>query len=151
MATTESPRSESPQAGGLLPWSCPEGLRPLLGAIDAILSQRAPALSPVLLFEDLRDEVHRHFDAEEQGGYFADVRASAPWLSGRLDELLEEHREFRIWTEELVELARCCRTDPDAVDVLVVAYGELRDSLWAHERKEDELTQEAFQVDLGGC
>jgi hypothetical protein len=128
---------------------CPTRIRPLLRAIESAFRRRGPAASLILLLEDLHEELERHFDAEERGGYFADVRTAAPWLGARIDDLLGDHREFRTWSDELVGLARRLRDDPEGIDALEVSFEELSESLRNHEREEDELVREALQVDLG--
>ncbi len=144
------PTGSASRLPGRVP-SCPTRLRPLLRSIDSLWIGATPPTpaSVRLLLEELHDEMSRHFDAEESGGYMAEVRASAPWLAGRIDDLLAEHSLFRKWSEELLGLARRL-PEPGVGDLVEVACGELRDSLLAHEREEDELAREVFQVGLGG-
>ncbi len=98
------------------------------------------------LFADFEGVLSDHFALEEQGGYFAEVVAVAPRLSGRVARLRRNHPAFRL------RLTRMRKHIPDptiAWPEVEAQVAALLKALADHESAENDLVREAFMQDLG--
>lgn len=89
--------------------------------------------------------ITEHFRFEEQNGYMEVVSKREPRLQHVIDELAGEHRRLAATLAGLIERARVGSLDD-------TFRGEVR--AWVkdvrqHEIREDELIQDAFNLDLG--
>ncbi len=96
--------------------------------------------------EQVRARIAEHFRFEEQNGYMDAVREREPRLERTIQQLAEEHQELRQSFDALIGEATAA-TSLDAV---------LRDEVWQwidsirrHEARENDLVQDAFNVDIG--
>ncbi len=123
-----------------------------MGEMEALLGEsRAPAARRSRLeelFADLEGALIEHFAIEEQGGYFAEVLAVAPRLSGRVARLKRSHSAFRRRLARLREhIPDPTITWPEVEDRVAALLKALADP----ESAETDLVHEAFMQDLGSC
>ncbi|GAA5018604.1 hypothetical protein GCM10023258_05490 [Terrabacter aeriphilus] len=86
---------------------------------------------------------------ESPGGIYDTARHSAPRLSGRVDRLLEEHRDLRAALHGYLAVLEHDGTVADLPvfrEELTVLVGRLV----RHRQKGGDLVYEAYDVDLGG-
>jgi Hemerythrin HHE cation binding domain len=87
-----------------------------------------------------------HFRLEEQGGYFNNVQEMKPRLERALCELVAQHHELRRSLDSLrAEAARATAID-DAMRGKIRAW---IDRFLAHETRENDVAQDAVDLDLG--
>ena len=93
----------------------------------------------------LREELEKHFELEERGGYLDEVLARAPEHAKAVADLLGEHNRMRGELATLLACVLVARSRGDARHEL----DRLLDGLAVHERREHELVQLALAVDVG--
>lgn len=105
--------------------------------------------SPVMCqaqLQNLRDELRRHFQLEEQGGYMQEIREKRPNWNDRIDDLLTQHAAMLSTMGELLdeadEIVR--RTEQWQAN-----FEKLLSALDNHEHAENQLVQEAYEQDIG--
>jgi hypothetical protein len=87
-----------------------------------------------------------HFRFEEQNGYMDAVKKREPRLERVIDELAAEHDQLRKSLDALIGEARAATKLGDAL------RGQVRnwvDSVRKHEMRENEVVQDAFNLDIG--
>jgi hypothetical protein len=89
----------------------------------------------------LEQELRRHFEAEESGGYLNVVLEKRPGWSRRVDGLREQHREI------LLSLADLARRPPAEI---AEQLGAALDRVQEHDSEECDLVQRAVIEDIGG-
>jgi hypothetical protein len=120
--------------------------RALLDNLQALEAARAaPPGQLAARLESTREILAEHFRFEEENGYLAQVLERHPHLERAVEHLKQEHRE-------LLETLDGLRAETDAAGLL---SDPLRDrvSEWIkrvrrHERSENVLVEDAFNVDL---
>ena len=98
------------------------------------------------LLADFEVALSEHFAIEEQGGYFAEVLAVAPRLSGRVARLGGNHPAFR---RRLTRLRQHIPDPTIAWPDVEARVAALLKALADHESAENDLVHEAFMQDLG--
>ena len=125
-------------------------LRHFLSSIRATLAVRQSSSGVIAaMFAELAIHVQRHFEHEEEGGYFAEALELAPRLSERADELLAQHPDLAAQLCVLQEYAN----ENDASDLWWQQFQETFDEFFhrfqAHEEAENALLHQAYSEDLG--
>jgi hemerythrin len=113
----------------------------------AVLSSSKASLAELRAkLAETRAHITEHFRFEEQDGYMAEVRKCAPRLDRTIRQLAEEHRQLSETLDAII-------TEATAATGL---GNRLREEIrtWIkhvrqHESREDELMQDAFNVDIG--
>src|SRR5688572_14977675 len=129
-----------------------DALRDKVRRIHSVLAEPEPAQDEIeILLREFLNALIVHFDYEEDEGFFNDVAAHAPRLTGQADKLCIEHREM------LRDAAKLCRFAA-AGSPSMPWWRELRSRchefskrLMQHEHEENHLLQEARQSDIGVC
>jgi DnaK suppressor protein len=131
------------------------GLRQLLQAIEETLREHradvereSTGAAALALLGDLARELPEHFQLEERGGYFSDVIAAAPRLSGRAEELCKEHAGFQRQSRELLERAQSAGTAAERWAEVEADFAQVSASLAAHEEAENTLMRAVLKDDL---
>lgn len=97
----------------------------------------------------LRDHLHAHFQAEEQGGFIEESLARMPRLAAAAKGVLAEHprllEELDLLIESLpgADISRLQRADLEA------GFDRFCHHLLTHERNENAVVQEGYNEDLG--
>jgi hypothetical protein len=102
---------------------------------------------------DLRDrldaadtDITEHFRFEEQNGYMSDVRKQKPHLERAVQQLAAEHRQLAQGLAGLIDKAWAASSLDDALGEEVRQWIE---RVRQHEHRENELVQDAFNIDIG--
>lgn len=114
-----------------------EAARPDSGEGAAALRKRLAAT---------RTHVTEHFRFEEESGYLDGVRKREPRLERAAQQLEEEHRALAQTLDALVEEAQ---VDAGVGDAFRARLREWLERLRKHEARENELVQDAFNLDIG--
>jgi hypothetical protein len=90
--------------------------------------------------------ITKHFRFEEQNGYMDAVRKREPRLERAIHELAEEHGQLRQSLDALTGKARAATT---LSDTLREEVREWIERVRLHEIRENDLIQDAFNLDIG--
>jgi DNA-binding transcriptional ArsR family regulator len=90
--------------------------------------------------------VTEHFRFEEQNGYMDAVRKREPRLERTIQQLAEEHRQLAQSLAVLLEQARAATSLDDPFREAVRRWIE---RVREHEARENDLVQDAFNLDIG--
>jgi len=127
-----------------------QALKELLVRIEQALEKRDIPIPEVgKLLGELGDRLVKHFELEEQGGYFAEALLQAPRLVARANDLLAQHPKMCTQADRLLELAAAEGNADDWWKKTRERFLAFKEELLKHESKEDGLLQEAYQQDLG--
>jgi len=96
---------------------------------------------------DIRRLLEHHFAVEEDGGYMGNVLAIAPQFTEQATELCAQHAAF---LQTLDDLEASLRTPESDVCTSVCGdFDTFISDLQAHEHRENNLIQQAFNQDDG--
>jgi iron-sulfur cluster repair protein YtfE (RIC family) len=93
-----------------------------------------------------QDHIAEHFRCEEQGGYMEVVRKREPRLAHEIRLLEQEHRVLAESLAALVGQAAVIPAVNDAFREKLLAWIE---QIRRHEKRENDLVQNAFNLDIG--
>jgi hypothetical protein len=119
-------------------------LRQMCTALDR-RDGEAERFEPRQLFGQLRDELTKHFSAEEADGYFGTVVEEAPTLGPQVEALRGEHAVMLQAVGVLCELAVDASDSPRMTDLARRLFARLEQ----HERAESALLRGLFHPDAG--
>jgi len=99
---------------------------------------------------DFHNQLQKHFDLEEQGGYNENLARQAPHLVPKIEHLEEEHLKIISDLNHIIQIIK----ETDHVESAKIERSKCRiDELIAfirkHEAVENEVIQEAFYQDYG--
>ncbi len=125
-------------------------LADLLNQIETLLEQRSGPIDEVVrLLGQLGDQLTKHFETEEAGGYFAEALLHAPQLVERANALMLQHPRMTHSSRKLGG-AVDPETSPEAWwEQTRERFVAFRAELHEHERAEDGLIQEVYMRDIG--
>lgn len=98
---------------------------------------------------DLQNRLEHHFAREEAGGYLEEALTQAPRFSAQAAHLLEQHAQLLGQLRQVVQMAAAARETSSAWPALKGECATFIKELLAHEAAENQLVQEAFNIDLG--
>ena len=131
-------------------------LRGLLAELHKTCTEAATRPVPMArlaeMLVQLRDQLAMHFSLEEAYGYFDDPISAAPRLCQQADVLRQQHEElFRTLGEIAQHALRAADGQPSGEDStgIVSAYLDFHKQLQTHEKRENQLIQDAFNQDIG--
>jgi hypothetical protein len=125
-------------------------LNKALALVNAALSAPDRRKAVVVdLIDRLVEDVEIHFRHEEEGGYFRAVVARAPRLSEQADELQRQHAVLAEQGEKLRLLARSGMETESWWKLVEQQLADFRAQFADHERRENSLLQEAYDLDIG--
>jgi len=127
-------------------------LRDKIQRIHSVLAEPVPAQPEIdtLLREFLRLLIV-HFSNEEGEGFFTEVTARAPRLSGAAGRLCVEHRQMLHDAEELCRFAVAGSPSMPWWRELRCRCHAFNKRLMQHECEENKLLHEAYKADIGVC
>lgn len=103
--------------------------------------------------EDVRDELRsarthtsEHFRLEEQSEWMDTVSKRGPNMERTAEHLRQEHREFLEALDTLIEVVQSAASLDDALREKIHQWIE---RVRRHEMSEDDLIQEAYNLDVG--
>ncbi len=99
---------------------------------------------------DFQNRLAKHFDLEEQGGFFAELLRLAPQASYQLKEIAAEHAEILSALDETIEWLKGAESnDPDVPVRLRADVHHILDQLRAHQTLEHEMMFSAHNQVFG--
>jgi hypothetical protein len=118
--------------------------------IHAVLASPEPAQDEIetLLCEFL-NALLVHFSNEENEGFFDEVTAHSPRLTGQAGKLCVEHKQMLREADELCQFAAAGSPSMPWWRELSSRCHEFSRRLMHHEHEENKLLQEADQTDIG--
>lgn len=125
-----------------------EALRADLRDLEVIANPAAPQGIDKLRrrLGEVKAHALKHFASEEEGGWFDHVKRDHPRLTKAIQELVDEHVRLRLALEGLAEAcAAATSIDAPIRERLKAFIATMR----AHESREDDLIQEAYNRDIG--
>ena len=105
-----------------------------------------------LLFQlrDFQNQLQKHFDLEEDGGYNADLIKIAPHLAQSVAHLEEDHRKIISDLSHILDIVKRIQGDKSPMLLRVKnRIGSLLDFIREHESEENAIIQEAYYQDYG--
>jgi hypothetical protein len=122
-------------------------LREDLRKLDAAINPRSGAKVPELAagLAATRKHILAHFRFEEENGYMDAVRQREPRLERAIDQLAGEHRSL---SQALDALITTTQDAPNLTDLLRDGVRVWVEQVRQHETREDELVQDAFNLDI---
>jgi hypothetical protein len=93
-----------------------------------------------------RTDITDHFRFEETNGYMDRVRKREPRLDREIDRLGEEHRELGEALRHLIQQAETTTNLTSAFQKEILGWIE---RVRLHEARENDLVQDAFNLDMG--
>lgn len=125
-------------------------LKALLERIDQVLATRSGTADEAChLLAQLGDRLVKHFALEEEEGYFEEAVLHAPQLVAKMNRLLAQHPKICNQAQSLVTEATSQSGHQDWWETTRQLFLSFRDELLRHERAEDRLLQEAYNLDIG--
>jgi hypothetical protein len=143
MSTTKTPKTPVAEALGRAHAALLEDLRRLEAAINAPSGKDASELAAGLTAT--RKHIQAHFRFEEDNGYLDAVRQREPRLERAIDQLANEHRCLSQGLDALITTTQSAAHMTDALRDGVRGWIE---QVRQHETREDELVQDAFNLDI---
>ena len=116
---------------------------------ETLSGQKRGMANVQVLFDELVKTVRRHFEHEEEGGYFREIIEMAPRLSSRADRLEEEHTELLKLAEHLAMNIRHSRDTQLWRFATRVDFEYFIHRCEDHESAETALVQDAYLQDIG--
>jgi len=103
------------------------------------------------LLRDFDQHLRRHFELEEEGGFFGEWTGLDPGKHRRVERLLAQHRSLERGVSALVDGAsRAEARRAPLSEAFVSGLRKLLADLLRHEKAENELAQELALQDTGG-
>lgn len=125
-------------------------LKSLLEEIDQVLGARSRSIDEAChLLAQLGDRLVKHFALEEQQGYFEEAVLHAPQLVAKVNRLMAQHPKICTQVHSLVEEAASSSSPEDWWETTRRLFLAFREELLRHERAEDRLLHEAYNLDIG--
>jgi hypothetical protein len=99
---------------------------------------------------DFQNELTKHFDLEEDGGFMEDVISKAPRFAPRVKSLETEHVDALSVLDRITsDLKSMATFEPEYWNEIKVGITSLFDLLEEHEAAERELILEVYYQDIG--
>jgi uncharacterized protein (UPF0335 family) len=99
---------------------------------------------------DFQNELRKHFDLEEDGGFMEDVVSKAPRFTPRVRALEDDHAEALTLLDTITSnLKGMDGFDPEVWTGVKDSISALFDSLEEHEAAERDLILEVYYQDIG--
>lgn len=125
-------------------------LKALLEQIDQLLATRSGTIEEAChLLAQMGDRLVKHFSLEEREEYFEEAVLHAPQLVAKVNRLLAQHPKICSQAQSLVAEATSRSVHQDWWEATRRLFLSFRNELLHHERAEDRLLQEAYNLDIG--
>ncbi len=96
---------------------------------------------------DLRSQLSKHFEREEEGGLLDDAAASRPTIGQQIDALFKEHKPLLRDLDQLLIYSRGKPIDKQHWELVREEARSLLDRISDHQKRSDLLIQQGFNVD----
>lgn len=102
-----------------------------------------------IFFVDLHEHLENHFSHEELGGYFADVVEILPQWKDQVEKLRQQHPQLLQCLEEVQKSLESFSSRTSWRVDIASLFEMFVQQFIAHERRENDLIQEAYSRDYG--
>lgn len=103
------------------------------------------------LLRDFYNDLQKHFDLEEEGGFMADVIRLAPEHCNAVEHLRKEHESMAIAVDNVIKTLKSARDyHPETIAKICREVDDVLLALTAHEATEGHLIEAAYLMDYGG-
>lgn len=100
---------------------------------------------------DFKNNLLKHFDLEEEGGFMRDVIKVAPHSEKKIAALKKEHGKIIEDLDKIItQLKHITKKDANKLNAIRLAINEIMTTLCSHENQENELMQRAYYREFGG-
>jgi len=99
--------------------------------------------------QSLYDQMRKHFEQEEEGGYLEEAITRVPTLAALAEVLQQQHAELSRLAGQMLADARSTERPVDVWVRLKADYARFAKMLLGHEAAENKLLERAFNEDLG--
>jgi len=100
---------------------------------------------------DFNNELLKHFDLEEEGGFMAEVLKVAPHTEHKVQALKDEHKKIIADVDKLLaELKSVSEKNAEKMSHIRTSINEIIMVLHSHESAENQLMQKAYYREYGG-
>ena len=99
--------------------------------------------------QSLHDQMRRHFEQEEEGGYLEEAITRVPALAAQAGVLQQQHAELSKLAGQMLADARSTGRPVEIWLRLKADYARLAKKLLGNEAAENKLLERAFNEDLG--
>ncbi len=104
----------------------------------------------LLRLRDFQNQLQKHFDLEEEGGYMQDVMHLAPQFAFRLENLQEDHRKIIADLNHIISVLKGIdHLSPTQIARIRQRIYELLELFKKHEAAENCLIQDIYMQDYG--
>jgi len=101
-------------------------------------------------FRDFQNELTKHFDLEEEGGFMEDLVARAPHHARQVDELEHEHEDIAVGLGAIADALKGMNEHTmSGLPAVRQRIREVLEVLHRHEEAERDLIQKAYFQDIG--
>jgi len=99
---------------------------------------------------DFQNQLQKHFDLEESGGYNEELRRMAPQLSSRIEHLEEDHLKITSDLNHILDVLKLIQhVDSAKLERVKCRVEGLVSFIRRHESEENDVIQEAYYQDFG--
>ena len=99
--------------------------------------------------QSLYDQMRKHFEQEEEGGYLEEAITRVPTLAAQAAVLQQQHAELSQIAGQMLADAGSIGRPVDVWTRLKADYARFAKKLLGHEAAENKLLERAFNEDLG--
>ena len=100
---------------------------------------------------DFKNDLLKHFDLEEEGGFMRDVRRRVPNSEPQVQGLLDEHRQMEGTLDRVLTTLKGMQDrDEKMLSRLQNEIDEFVSTIMEHESTEQHLLQRSYYRDYGG-
>lgn len=124
-------------------------MREHLRELHRILDTRADPIRAITAIGAFVACLREHFRHEDEGGFFAEITEVAPRLSSRAEAVSHEHAGLLTIMEAFDAKVRDTQDSSAWWNETSQEFHRLIKELMHHERREQELLQEAYLDDIG--
>ena len=124
-------------------------MRELLRELHRILDERLDPTRAITAIGEFVAYLREHFKHEDEDGFFAEITEVAPRLSSRAEATSHEHVDLLTVMQAFDAKVRNTQGSASWWDEIGQEFHRLAKELMHHERREQELLQEAYLDDIG--
>lgn len=100
---------------------------------------------------DFKNQLLKHFDLEEEGGFMTDVLTVAPHAEAKINQLKDEHETILLDLDKILALMKIMHEkSAEQLNEIRIGINDMIATLRQHENEEHRLMQQAYYREYGG-
>ncbi len=131
-----------------------QGMRKIRKMMDgkvSIADYPAWRMDFLWLLRDFGNDLQKHFDLEEEGGFMEAVLRLAPEHSNAVEHLREEHEKMIADLDKVIKTLKAAQDyDKETITKICREVDDVLVALTAHEAAEGNLMEATYLMDYGG-